>query len=430
VTSHGIRHQARRGLVFRYKDARGKWVGKATKARNKTEARELAEAFERQAERQVAGLAPLPTDDTLADLLQWWIDHRKTRTESSAKKDAFTIGKHLLGSELAKIPLVNLRTPHIAAWLEAKTKEISPQTVNHLRRYIVSSFKLAALKGRYVGPNPALGIPRQTVHVDPTKQEYLRRHEVERVIGALPAQYRGLFAVAVLQGLRKGELFGLRRSDVDFQAGQIRVARSHGNDTTKGGHADYIPILSDAEPFLRAALDSHKGELLFPNPDGKMYREDTKLANVLRRALKRAGIVEHYEHVCRRKGCGHAERHADDQLRVCPKCDFKLWPKAIVRGIRFHDLRATTASLLIANRVPLAVAQRIMRHSSPAVTMRYYARFDTEFLKNEMEKISFGGALSKLATKTASHVPPMCTVDDFSANQKSEKRSKINTVRP
>jgi len=32
---------------------------------------------------------------------------------------------------------------------------------------------------------------------------------------------------------------------------------------------------------------------------------------VLRRALKRAGIVTGYKHECRRKGCGHEEAHAD-----------------------------------------------------------------------------------------------------------------------
>jgi integrase len=67
------------------------------------------------------------------------------------------------------------------------------------------------------------------------------------------------------------------------------------------------------------------------------------LEGKLRRALGRAGIVLGYEHVCRVKGGGHSERFSNAVLRKCPKHNHKLWPKALVRPIRFHDLRHTTA---------------------------------------------------------------------------------------
>jgi hypothetical protein len=41
-----------------------------------------------------------------------------------------------------------------------------------------------------------------------------------------------------LHGLRKGELFGLRKTDVDLVLGMITVGRSHDRDTTKGGRAE------------------------------------------------------------------------------------------------------------------------------------------------------------------------------------------------
>jgi hypothetical protein len=40
---------------------------------------------------------------------------------------------------------------------------------------------------------------------------------------------------------------------------------------------------------------------------GQMLSRHTPLEEVLRRALAHAGIVEGWEHVCRKKDCGHAE---------------------------------------------------------------------------------------------------------------------------
>ncbi|MFN0061336.1 MAG: hypothetical protein ACKVPX_02285 [Myxococcaceae bacterium] len=92
-----------------------------------------------------------------------------------------------------------------------------------------------------------------------------------------------------------------------------------------------------------------------------MMRPDVALEGVLRRAMGRAGIVQGWNHVCRKKGCTHKELHADAALRRCPSHKAKLWPKPQVRPIRFHDLRHTTASLLIQAGANPAAVQRILR---------------------------------------------------------------------
>ncbi len=68
-----------------------------------------------------------------------------------------------------------------------------------------------------------------------------------------------------------------------------------------------------------------------------------------------------YEHVRRKKGCPYREVTADANLRRCPEHKMKLWPKARVRAIRFHDLRHTTASLLMMAGAITAAVQRILR---------------------------------------------------------------------
>jgi integrase len=121
-----------------------------------------------------------------------------------------------------------------------------------------------------------------------------------------------------------------------------------------------------------------------------MMREDVDLENVLQRALARAGIVTGYRHVCRRKACGHAETAADVAERRCPVHGMRLWPKALVRPIRFHDLRHTTAALLLMSGANPAAVQRIPRHSDPRITTAVYGHLLPDYLRAEIDRLRFG----------------------------------------
>lgn len=197
---------------------------------------------------------------------------------------------------------------------------------------------------------------------------------------------------AVYTGMRKGELLGLQKSDVDLVSGTIAVRRSYDHETTKGGHADLIPLATPLRAYLATAMLGSRSEYVFPAEDGSMRSEDTKLQQVLQRALARAGMVQGYQHVCRRKGCDHKERTKDRALRHCPKCNMKLWPKGIPRPMRFHDLRGTTATLLARAGVGLVVAQRILRHSDPRLTPNIYSRVDLADLQAGIDRMGIPGA--------------------------------------
>ena len=73
---------------------------------------------------------------------------------------------------------------------------------------------------------------------------------------------------AAALGLRKGELFALRKSDVDLARGTITVARSHERDTTKGGAAALLPLPTALRPWIEYQLAHAPGHLVFPAPDG------------------------------------------------------------------------------------------------------------------------------------------------------------------
>jgi site-specific recombinase XerD len=244
--------------------------------------------------------------------------------------------------------------------------------------------------------NPVADVPKRKV---PKRlPDYLRPLEVPPVLAALAPKWRALFATAIYTGMRKGELFGLRKPDVDFVSGLITVGHSHNRDTTKGNRAEAIPINSELMVYLQRAIAASPSDLVFPAPDGKMLRKATQLEFVLRRAMRRASIVTGYVHKCRRKGCGHQEPTADANPRRCPKCNFKLCAVGQVRAIRFHHLRHTTASLLLMSGADLAAVQRIMRHQDPRTTTEFYGHLASNYLKKEIERLSFGPAPAEEAT--------------------------------
>ena len=376
---------------LRVKDGVGLWRKILSSARTKTEARRLAEDYERRAERQRLGIEPLPPEDgggTLDELLHWWLD-TFSRSSPYHAGDVSTLTKHFFRSEVAALPLIAVTPARIELFLLDKSREgLAPQTLNHLRGYLSRAFNAARKTGRFLGPNPVAGVAKRKV---PRRvPDFLRAGEVTAVLTQLSARWQPLFATAIYAGLRKGELVGLRKTDVDLNARLLTVARSYDRDTTKGGHADRIPIAAELVPYLERAIQASPSEFVFPAPDGSMLPRDIGLEHVLRRALGRAGITTGWRHVCRRQGCGHVENASDSALRRCPKDGRKLWPKPMVRPIRFHDLRHGTASLLMMAGANPAAVQRIMRHSDPKLTTEVYGHLAPEYLRAEVDRLTFG----------------------------------------
>jgi integrase len=168
------------------------------------------------------------------------------------------------------------------------------------------------------------------------------------------------------------------------------VARSGDRDTTKGGHADVVPIAAELVPFLSAAVSSSPSEFVFVGLDGEGMRGHLRPEKVLRSAMARAGIVDGYLHVCRRRGCTFKGPASDAALRRCPVHGARLWPKPKVRKTRFHDLRHTTASLLMQAGAPIHVVQKVLRHRDQRMTANVYGYLAPDYMQREIDRLSFG----------------------------------------
>lgn len=364
---------------MKYRDAAGRVKNIPTTCDTKTAAKRLARELEHKVERQRLGLDPMPVVViiTFAELMRrWWAEHGPLLRSKTIQPFA---EKHLL-KPLGPKTLAEITTGVLEELFNKLLLVLSPQSCLHLLSYVGKLFAYAIRRDLWRGANPAANVTKMRV---PKKvPDYLRSDEIALVLHELDPRWLPLFATAFFTGMRKGELLALKKQDVDLVGGTITVRRSNNFDTTKGGHEDELPIADELRPLLMKAMNESKSDLVFPRPEGGQYPADLPLQKVLRRAMGRAGIVTGYTHVCRRKGCGFKEQRDNSAESKCPSCSMKLWVKPIPKPLRFHDTRHSTAALLLRAKVPLAIVQKVLRHSDPAITSNVYGNIGLDDLRD------------------------------------------------
>lgn len=383
----------RKGWYIEYRDAQGRRHNKLTTAKTKTEARRLLLELERSIERQRLGLEELPEDSrvTLGELVEWWLKERCSTV--SRVRETSRMQRHVLPYSIAATEMRHLTGADIDERLrEMEAAGFAPASVEHVRRKLRAVINAARKAGRWKGASPLAGEDApEARRIPKTHRHTLTAEEVPLVLQEIAPQWRAVAATAIYTGMRKGEVLALEERYVDLRAGLIVVARSWDRDTTKSDEHATIPIAAPLLPYLQAAIEASRSRLVFPRSDGTMHPESVNLTWPLRTALARAGIVEGWDHICRRcKSEGkkeHTWRHEDGESRRCPTCTMRLWPKPIPRPVRWHDLRHTTATLLLREGVPFQHVQRLLRHQDIQTTIGTYAHIVAEDLRDSLGKL-------------------------------------------
>ena len=170
--------------------------------------------------------------------------------------------------------------------------------------------------------------------------------EVVALVEAITPRYRAAVLLAAWCGLRRGEVLGLRRDDVDLVAGCVIVRRNR------------VELLStrtsfDAEP----KTDAGKRTVALPPHVLPVLAEHmASWAGPDRVFVGRDG----------RPMRGDAMRQAFDRARR----------KAGMPGFRFHDLRHTGQTLAAATGATVKDLMRRLGHASPAASYRYLHAVD------------------------------------------------------
>lgn len=343
----------RRGVWYAdFRDERGRRRISLGKDITKAEAKATLAELVAQTRRRELGLEPVPVSlkSTVWQLVDWWLTHRAPR--ASVEIERARLEKHVKPASIGWHQVAQVKSTHFEAFFSVLEHTLSGASINHIRAKLRTAFERARREGVFNGINPLLETKkRKTVR---RQYETLTLEEAHAALRMTAPQWRGLVACCVFLALRKGEAAALQKSDVDLVTKTVRVGRSWERDVTKGGEAAELPLVEPLMPYLVEAFKV-KGELLFPDAKGRMRPRGCDPHLRLRTALKRLGFE----------------------------------PERIAR-IRLHDLRHTTATLLLRAGVELHHVQRILRHASPETTANTYAHLVTPDIRRAMGPLERG----------------------------------------
>jgi integrase len=265
---------------------------------------------------------------------------------------------------------------------------LGPASINKLRSTGRLIIRDAQGNAEWHGLNPFELVdpmrPARLIH--PT----LTLLEVRRVLPKLRPDRRRLSKTLLLVGLRPGEALGLLKVDVDLAHRMLKVRRSHGRNRTKTGKEREFPIPDELVPTLRAAMEESPSEYVFPKPDGTRQRADTKLAKVLRTAIKAAGILTGYRFLCRKYSCAFEGRvlKQTSEETPCPECGRPMWFAGIPKHLRFYDLRHSSSTLHRKAKCDPLVVRQMMGHGSRNQTDDTYTHLDFDYQRVELNRLS------------------------------------------
>lgn len=229
-----------------------------------------------------------------------------------------------------------------------------------------------SVRKRYIDYNPVREIEKPRGKASEKKKiDFLTPEEILALINNTRGQkYKVLFTLAVMTGMRQGELLGLKWSDIDWRNNQIRVKRTYNygrfyepksEKSIRSIDMDQA-VIHELKKWRLACLPNEL-DLVFPNENGKPMDYHNVVKRHFWPALSRAGI----------------------------------------RRIRFHDLRHAYATLLIDQGEHPKYIQIQMGHSSINVTMDTYGHLMNPVNKeasSRLYKKIFGKSGNNLVTKT------------------------------
>jgi integrase len=282
---------------------------------------------------------PSMTEMTLAE---WWGHYSSTKTDWAlrTRDERRGLWRRYLDPAFGKKRMTDITTTSVRSWhaaLYAKHPSTAQGAYRLLRQVLA-----AAVDDNRLLRNPCR-IPGAGADKAPERKT-ATLPEVETIVRHLPVHVRLLVLLATYAGLRRSELLGLRRCDVDVLHGTVTVARS-------------MHELDD-------------GSIVFKEPKTKAGRRTV--------AYPASIATEVTEHLAafvgpERDALVFTGERSGDALR--PHVFDIAWRKARAAAgrpdLHLHDLRHTSLTLAAATGATLPELMHRAGHSTPHAALRY-----------------------------------------------------------
>lgn len=304
---------------------------------------------------------------TGAYMLKWLEDYAKPNyADTTVAGYERNIKNHMIPA-IGAIPLQKLKTFHIQEFYkDMQKKGYSAKTIIQIHRILNQALTQADAIGLiFKNPATAVLLPKpekfEATTLDQTQVMYmlktLKKNDSELYIPVL---------LAVMLGLRRGEVLGLRWQDVVFEQKQILIRNNRTydgknivNTTPKSETSRRILSMTS---FLETELKWHKE---------KQEELKARLGNQ----------YSGFDFVCTREN--GTLFHPGTLSKIFAKEIYKMdLPK-----LRFHDLRHTNATIMLKNNVPAKVASERLGHSTVAITLDLYSHVTNDLELEAAEAI-------------------------------------------
>jgi len=383
VAGHLTLKNGRYYAVLNYRNAGGqrktKWIAlglpeKGNKRKAEAELARLRAEFEPPKE---AG--DLSSDMLFADYLLEWLEIAKGRLAVATYSSYAAMIKKPVGPYFRQrnLTLRELEARHLQMFYSEMLRKVKPNTVIHYHAIIHSALKYA-VKTDMLVQNVADKVDR------PKKNSFqpvfLSAEEMQKMFKALRGTKLELpVLVAAFYGFRRGEVLGLKWDAIDFERGTISVIRTVTTITLDGKQTEIEQQSAKTKSSLRTL------------PLIGSFREyflQVKEAQELNKQV-----------------CGNCYNHEYDGFVFVDELGERMranyltsaFPKFLedhgLRRMRFHDLRHSCASLLLANGVPLKHIQEWLGHSDFTTTANIYAHLDYKSKITSAQAMETGLAL-------------------------------------
>ncbi|MBQ2212119.1 MAG: site-specific integrase, partial [Ruminococcus sp.] len=258
------------------------------------------------------------------------------------------------------LTVASITAKDIQMFYAHELKTVSPNTVIHEHANIHRALKYA-LKMDLIDFNPADKVDR------PKKQKFIAEHysleELEALFDASKNHYLGLLIqVTAFYGLRRSETLGLRWDAIDFENKTITIKHILTTVQIDGKQT----IIKEDRAKTKSSLRSLP---LVPRFE-KAFKELKEQQEENRRVCGKSYCTEYIDYIFV-NGIGkiYNPNSVTEAFGKLPK-------ENGLRKIRFHDLRHSCASLLLANGVSLKEIQEWLGHSDIATTADIYSHLD------------------------------------------------------